>query len=243
MRCLPILIVVLVLGGCAGGAATPGPTTTAGAEEGPAPLPEFVVDDPLEPFNRAIYRFNYEVDTYLLLPIVRGYRFLVPGPVRRGISNFFANLGEIGTAGNALLQARPEVASRAAIRFLVNSSVGLLGFLDVAGAMGVARQPEDFGQTLGRWRVPAGPYLVLPLLGPSSVRDATGTTVDFATSVGLPPGREINQVIYDNPAPLSLYAVDVRASNPFRYYMTGSPFEYDLVRFLYLTRRQLDVAR
>ncbi len=201
------------------------------------------VPDPLEPLNRAIYRFNFEFDTYVYLPIVNAYRYVVPRFLRTGISNFFSNLYEITYANNGLLQGRPEVASRAVIRFAVNSTVGLLGFLDVATELGVHRQAEDFGQTLGWWGVPAGPYLVLPILGPSGVRDGTGTAVDFAASLYVPPGREINEVVYSNPAVLALFLIDARYSQPFRYFSTGSPFDYELVRFLYRQKRDFEIDR
>lgn len=232
----------LVLAACAG---KPPPGTAAASD--PAALAEpasmLAVDDPLETYNRAAYRFNYEFDTYIFLPIVRGYRFVVPAPVRDSIANFFSNLGEIRNAGNGLLQARPEVASRAVIRFAVNSTIGLLGLLDVASELGVEQQREDFGQTLGWWGLGAGPYIVLPFLGPSSLRDTAGLPVDFVITGGVPPGSEINEVVYANPAPYGLEVVNLRETNDFRYYMTGSAFEYDLVRFLYLTQRRLEVQR
>jgi phospholipid-binding lipoprotein MlaA len=201
------------------------------------------IPDPLEPFNRAMYRFNYELDHYVLLPTVNAYRAVVPRPVRTGISNFFSNLTEIPSATNGLLQARPEVASRAVIRFLVNSTVGVLGLFDVAGALGVEQQREDFGQTLGWWGTPAGPFLVLPVLGPSGVRDASGLAVDTAATLYLPPGSEINDRVYGNPAVLGVFVLDQRYVNAFRYFGSGSAFEYDLVRFLYRQQREFEIAR
>lgn len=217
-------------------------TDTAAAGLAMAP-PVMLVEDRFEGFNRAMYRFNFEFDQYVYLPIVRGYRFVVPRPVRTGISNFFSNLGEIRNASNGVLQARPEVASRATIRFVVNSTVGVLGFFDVATRLGVDQQREDFGQTLGWWGVASGPYLVLPILGPSSVRDASGMPVDFALGALAPPGAQLNDVVYATPAPYPLQAVDARETQPFRYYDSGSPFEYDLVRFLYFRAREAEVRR
>lgn len=201
------------------------------------------VPDPLEPMNRAIYRFNFELDSYVLLPIVNAYRYVVPEFLRTGVSNFFNNLLEITNANNGLLQARPEIASRAVIRFAVNSTVGVLGFFDVATKLGVTERREDFGQTLGWWGVPAGPYLVLPVLGPSGARDATGLAVDYAASVYVPPGREINELVFSNPAVLALFIVNARYSQPFRYFSTGSAFDYELVRFLYRTQREFEIQR
>ena len=215
-------------------------TAAAGLAMGP---PVILVEDRFEGFNRAMYRFNFEFDQYVYLPIIRGYRFVVPRPVRTGISNFFSNLGEIRNASNGVLQARPEVASRATIRFIVNSTVGLLGFFDVATRLGVDQQREDFGQTLGWWGVAPGPYLVLPILGPSSVRDATGVPVDFAMGALAPPGAQVSDVVYATPTPYPLQAVDARETQPFRYYDSGSPFEYDLVRFLYFQAREAEIRR
>jgi phospholipid-binding lipoprotein MlaA len=205
--------------------------------------PVIEMEDRFEGFNRSMYRFNFEFDEYVYLPIVRGYRFIVPRPVRTGISNFFSNLGEIRNATNGLLQARPEVASRATIRFLVNSTIGILGVFDVATELGVDQQREDFGQTLGWWGVDAGPFLVLPILGPSSVRDTAGLPADFAMGAFLPPGAQVNDVVYATPAPYPVQAVDARYSQPFRYYGSGSAFEYDLVRFFYFKAREAEVMR
>ncbi len=258
-----LVLTLLLLGACAGNrgadltgagpAATPGPVddgervTLASAEPAAdsavmtAPVTE--VDDRFEGFNRAMYRFNFEFDEYVFLPILRGYRFIVPHPVRRGVSNFFSNLGEIRNGANGLLQARPEVASRATIRFLVNSTIGVLGIFDVATRLGVDQQREDFGQTLGWWGVGAGPYLVLPVLGPSSARDAAGLPADLAIAAVAPPGAQINDVVYATPAPYPLQAVDARETQPFRYYGSGSAFEYDLVRFLYFKARDVEIRR
>lgn len=260
IRFVPGLAVLLLLGACAGShKAGPDPMASPAvvdeveivalqssdaAAHRPQMAPSVIlVEDRFEGFNRAMYRFNFEFDQYVFLPIVRGYRFIVPRPVRTGISNFFSNLGEIRNATNGVLQARPEVASRATVRFLVNSTVGVLGLFDVATRLGVDQQREDFGQTLGWWGAGAGPYLVLPILGPSSVRDGAGLPVDFALGAVAPPGAQINDVIYATPAPYPLQAVDARYTQPFRYYDSGSAFEYDLVRFLYLRAREAEIRK
>jgi phospholipid-binding lipoprotein MlaA len=257
-RLLAPLGALLLLAACAGHSGD-GPTGGPGAiieEEIAAGLasdtaagglalvePVILVEDPFEGFNRAVYRFNFEFDHYVFLPVVRGYRFVVPRPVRTGIANFFSNLGEIRNASNGVLQARPEVASRATIRFLVNSTVGLLGFFDVATKLGVDQQREDFGQTLGWWGLASGPYLVLPILGPSSVRDAAGLPADFAIGTVVPPGPQVNDTVYATPAPYPVQAVNARETQPFRYYDSGSAFEYDLIRFLYFKAREVEIRR
>lgn len=146
----------------------------SGCATGPNANPQ----DPLEPLNRRIYSFNDTVDQVVLKPVATGYRDTVARPVRTGVSNFFGNLRDAWSAFNGLLQAKPKVAAENFMRFNVNTVFGLFGVLDVATEMGIERTTLDFGHTLGRWGVPAGPYLVLPLLGSSSVRDASGLLVD-----------------------------------------------------------------
>ena len=135
--------------------------------------------DPLEPLNRGIYTFNEHVDGLLLKPAAEAYRLLLPDFARTGVSNFFANLGDVTVALNNLLQGKVSNAASDASRVVVNTTVGLLGFIDVASKIGLEKHDEDFGQTLGRWGVGSGPYLVLPLFGPSSFRDAIGRIPDY----------------------------------------------------------------
>jgi phospholipid-binding lipoprotein MlaA len=135
--------------------------------------------DPLEPWNRGVYRFNDVLDTNVVKPVAETYQEVTPDPVRKGVSNFFGNIRDVWSSVNAALQLRPQEAVENLFRVGVNTTLGLGGVLDVASEMGIPRTRMDFGQTLGRWGVPAGPYLVLPLLGPSSVRDAAGTGVQF----------------------------------------------------------------
>ncbi|WP_334134501.1 MlaA family lipoprotein [Tepidimonas sp.] len=146
----------------------------AGCATGPDAHPR----DPLEPFNRGVYRFNEAVDDAVLKPVAEGYQAAVPQPVRTGVANFFGNLRDLWSAVNAALQARPQPAAENFMRFSVNTVLGLGGVLDIASEMGLARTTLDFGHTLGRWGVPSGPYLVLPLLGPSTVRDTVALLAD-----------------------------------------------------------------
>ena len=139
-------------------------------------------DDPLEPINRVIFEFNEVVDDNILEPVAKGYKYVTPDPVEKGISNFFSNLGEINTIANDLLQLKFQQAAKDSLRFVVNSTIGVLGVFDVATTLGLSKNKEDFGQTLGFWGVPNGPYLVLPFLGPSSFRDAPGAFVDYELS-------------------------------------------------------------
>lgn len=134
--------------------------------------------DPLEPYNRVMTTFNERLDDVVLRPVATAYRDVAPRPVRTGVSNFFGNLGDAWSFVNSVLQLRGRDAYESLVRFNVNTVFGLGGVLDVAGEMGLPRRKQDFGLTLGRWGVPTGPYLVLPLLGPSTVRDTAALPVD-----------------------------------------------------------------
>ncbi len=135
--------------------------------------------DPLEPVNRVIHDFNETVDRAVMKPIAQGYRAITPGFVQTGVRNFFSNLDDVTVLANNLLQFKIEQSARDFMRLAVNSTLGLLGVLDVASEMGLRKHDEDFGQTLGRWGVNAGPYLVLPFFGPSNFRDTAGMFVDM----------------------------------------------------------------
>ena len=137
--------------------------------------------DPLEPMNRAIYSFNDGVDKAIFKPLAEGYRAVLPAAVRNGIGNFFANINDVLIALNNLLQGKIINAVSDLGRVVVNTTVGILGLMDVATEFGLEKHNEDFGQTLGYWGIGDGPYLVIPLLGPSNVRDAVGKVVDFKT--------------------------------------------------------------
>lgn len=138
--------------------------------------------DPLEPFNRVVYKANDALDRAILKPVAKGYRAAVPLPIRSGVSNLLDNLRDVPTALNGVLQGRFRQAASDTGRFVINSSIGILGIFDVASHMGLQKHDEDFGQTLGLWGLGSGPYLMLPLLGPSTVRDGSGLIVDFATT-------------------------------------------------------------
>src|SRR3954454_24641849 len=140
------------------------------------------VYDPLEALNRRVYRFNTTFDRWVFLPVAGGYQRVVPDPVRQGVANFFRNLGEFRNGLNGALQPRPAVFGTAAGRLVVNSTVGVLGLFDVATGLGLPEHREDFGQTLGRRGGTPGAYRVLPVLGPSDVRDAGATAVDTAAT-------------------------------------------------------------
>lgn len=164
-RLMILLLAMLILGGCA---STGGPSA----------------NDPIEGVNRGVYDFNEGLDTYALAPASRGWTRITSDGVRTSVDNFFTNLESPGYVLNDLLQGKPGDAGRESVRFVVNTTVGLLGLFDPAAAfMGLEGRAEDFGQTLGVWGVDSGPYLVLPLFGPSDTRDVTQYPVAHYTNV------------------------------------------------------------
>jgi phospholipid-binding lipoprotein MlaA len=167
-------MLAVLLGGLAGCATRP-----------PASDPEALADyrqtnDPLEPTNRAMYTFNNALDTAILKPVAQGYRYVVPAPVRGGIHNVLVNLGTPVQFSNDVLDGKPRRAGDTTMRFLINSTVGVLGFFDVAKNWGYPDHDTDFGMTLALWGLPEGPFLFLPVFGPSDPRDAVGLGVNAA---------------------------------------------------------------
>jgi len=189
-------------------------------------------NDPWEPLNRKIFIFNDTLDEYVLLPVARGYRRIMPDPAERGVSNFIANVNEFNSIFNSFLQGKPGDAFRSAGRFLLNTTMGLAGFIDVATPMGIEPSPADFGQTLYTWGVDSGPYLVVPVLGPRTVRSAAGTFIDGYTS--LPNRLENGDWAYPFRA---LEGIDLRAQLiKADEIITGD--RYVFIRNAYLQRRQ-----
>ncbi|MET0856236.1 MAG: VacJ family lipoprotein [Telluria sp.] len=177
---VPLWVVSALLAGCATG-------------------PDAIPGDPLEPFNRTMFRVNDKIDQYVAIPLAKGYRKVTPSPVRTAVTNFFNNLGDVGNTINNALQGKGEDAVNSLMRFALNSTFGLAGLIDIATPAGIRKRPQDFGLTLGTWRVPSGPYLVLPLFGPSSFRDGTGLIVDF----------QLDPVTYTEPRVRNpMYALD-----------------------------------
>ena len=203
---------------------------------------EFAVYDPAESANKEVYKFNAELDKYVLIPIVDAYKYVTPEVLRKGVQNFFLNVGEVNNFGNAVLQLHPEQATATVLRFTINSTVGLLGTVDVATYWGIKRAPADFGETLGRWGTAPGAYVVLPVLGPSNVRDTIGKAVDYATLTIIIPEHIQNSVPYEVIA-YGVQPLNGRYSNNFRYYSSGSPFEYELVRYIVNQTRELQIQK
>jgi len=218
---LPLLLVALLAsGGCAS-------TQTA---ENTNP------DDPWEGFNRKVFAFNDVLDRYALKPVARGYRTITPDPVETGVGNFFSNLGEIRTALNSVLQGKPANAGLATSRFLINSTVGIGGLLDYATLMEITADKEDFGQTLAVWGWDDSRYLVLPFLGPSTLRDTTGLPADIAAYPVT--------YVEDDTVRISLTAlnlIDTRAGLLDQEELIRGD-RYRFIRDAYLQSRQFEVS-
>ncbi|MBQ0712194.1 MAG: VacJ family lipoprotein [Porticoccus sp.] len=198
--------------------------------------------DPWEGFNRGMYHFNAAFDRYIFLPVVKAYTYVTPNVVEDSVSNIFSNLFEINNLVNSILQLKPTATLETTERFLINSTVGLAGIFDVASKWGIYEHDEDFGQTLGHYGVGEGPYIVLPIAGPSNLRDTTGLITDSLIFTEI----DILNLDDHNKRKAAFYllnAIDRRHRTGFRYYDSGSPFEYELIRLMYTEKRKLDIAR
>ncbi len=182
-RLLPVALLALWLAGCAGSGAV--------RDHVPADIASDETWDPFEGFNRAMFTFNEKFDAWLLKPVAKGYGRLLPRPVKTGIGNFFSNLLQPAIAVNDLLQGKPAHSGRDLGRFVVNTTVGVLGFMDVAKSIGLEPREEDWGQTFAVWGVGDGPYFVWPIIGPRYLRDTLGWGFDWAS----------NPVTYLEPVP------------------------------------------
>lgn len=218
------LTILVLLGALATGCAS---VSQPGAQGNP--------DDPWEGFNRGTFAFNEKLDAWVLKPVAQGYDTVTPGPVRVGVTNFFGNLGDIWVGVNNLLQGKPVDALSDLGRFVVNSTMGVAGLIDVASPMGLERHGEDFGQTLAVWGVGGGPYVVLPVFGPRTLRDSGGLLFDMTADA-------LNLVEHD-PSRYSmsgLRLIDMRADflPAEKLVNEASLDKYAYLRSAYLQRRR-----
>lgn len=194
--------------------------------------------DPYESYNRAMFTFNDKVDTYALKPVATVYRDVTPSFVQTGVGNFFGNLSDAWSGVNNLLQGKGEDGMTDITRFALNSTLGVLGLFDIASPAGLEKHKEDFGQTLGVWGLESGPYLVLPLLGPSTVRDTVALPADWAGNIW-----QYKDPVHVRNIGTGVNVVDTRAS----LLDAGSLFEdaaldrYEFLRDGYLQRRESQV--
>jgi len=230
---------IMALGLIAGMALSLSACSTTSQTGEPVMVGDEVISDPLEDVNRAVFAINEGVDKAVVEPIARGYRYVAPKPIRQGVRNFLRNLKSPIVMGNELLQGDMEGLANASGRLFINTLLGVGGIFDIADMGGIPYESEDFGQTLGVWGVGHGPYVVLPLMGPSSVRDASGMMVDsFADPVRLylfNTDREwlhytrVGLTVLDTREELLDIIDDLRA-NSFDYYAA--------IRSAYYQRRQ-----
>lgn len=209
---------------------------TAVGLSGCATGPDADPRDPLEPLNRAVHSFNNDLlDRAVLEPLAQGYNYITPAPVNRGVTNFFNNLRDVRSAVNNLLQFKIGRAFSDVGRVAINSTLGILGLMDVASNMDLPSYKEDFGQTLGVWGFSSGPFIVLPFLGPSSTRDGVGLVADWFTD-------PVNYVKDDTvqTSLVGLRIIDTRADllNASRVVDQGALDPYAFIRDAYLQRRQ-----
>ncbi|HCE35024.1 MAG TPA: ABC transporter [Gammaproteobacteria bacterium] len=194
--------------------------------------------DPFEDINRTVYGFNETVDDNLLEPVSRAYKDHVPEVAQDGVSNFFGNLRDVSTLANQILQFKPVESIETLGRILVNSTIGLGGLFDVASDMGLTTDDEDFGQTMGVWGVEEGPYVVLPLLGPSTVRDGAGLFVDTTSDANMIDKTEGIGFISSS----TINIIDKRVKLlPVTDMLDLSDDPYTMMRSSYLQKRKFDV--
>jgi phospholipid-binding lipoprotein MlaA len=199
----------------------------------PADAPSMYTYDPWERLNRFTYRFNARFDEAIFLRLANAYR-RVPSPIRSGVHNFFGNLTEIDSVINYTLQWRLKLGAKSLGRFVINSTIGIGGLFDVAAKFKLAAAPTGLSTTMAKWGMHPGPYLVIPLLGPSTLREGLGFLGDFGTLYGINIAN-----LYQGNVSWGLdviNGVDQRSNIDFRYYSTGSPFEYENIRFLYVRK-------
>jgi phospholipid-binding lipoprotein MlaA len=202
-----------------------------------ADAPSMFSYDPWQRINRMTYRFNARADEAVMLPVANAYRRL-PAVVRAGVHNVFANLAEIDSVVNYVFQVRPGHAARSLGRLVINSTVGIAGLFDVAKSWGLAPASTGLSATLSTWGMHPGPYFVVPFLGPSTLRDSVGLVGDY----GVLHVVNVAQLYRGNVAWAlgTTTVIDERANSSFRYYGSGSPFEYERIRFLYVRKRLLE---
>jgi phospholipid-binding lipoprotein MlaA len=194
--------------------------------------------DPYEGFNRAMFSFNDTVDTYALKPVATAYKNVLPSFVQTGVNNFFGNLADAWTAINNLLQGNGQAGMSDVSRFALNSTFGIVGLFDIASEAGLQKHKEDFGQTLGVWGVPSGPYLMLPLLGPSTVRDTVALPADFKGDIW-----EYKEPVYIRNTGTVLRVVDARANllDASSLLEDAALDRYEFIRDGYLQRRESQI--
>ncbi len=195
--------------------------------------------DPWEKYNRKVFKFNKAVDEAFLKPIAKGYQAVTPDFIEKGVANVFSNLFDISSSLNNLLQGKPKKAGSDAARFVINSTLGVLGLFDVASKTGLTKHQEDFGQTLAVWGVKSGPYLMLPLFGPSTLRDTPARVVDYYSYPLAYVEHDVTRWELS-----AMYYIDQRSYLLYAEEAIGTQFfdPYAVLRDAYLKRRAILIA-
>lgn len=200
------------------------------------PLQSFANNDPLEPLNRFVFKVNDTLDVFVVVPVTRVYQAVTPKFVETRVVNFFDNLNGLTSIVNSLGQLKIKKSVRHTGQFVINSTVGLLGFFDVARHVGLEEEHEDFGQTLAFWNIPSGPYIVLPIFGPSTIRDSVGLGFDQFT-------YPVNHAPLNEKALWSIYGMDLISARAellkYEAMITGD--RYEMIKELYLQSREYDI--
>ncbi len=217
-----LVVLLLLVSGCA--------TTSGDLKENP---------DPWESFNRKVFKFNTTLDDAIVKPVTRGYQAVTPDFVEKGVANVFSNLFDVSNSLNNLLQGKPRLAGNDAARFVINSTLGVLGLFDVASKTGLTKHQEDFGQTLAVWGLDSGPYLMLPFVGPSTLRDTPGRVVDYYTYPLAYVSHDLTRIELTG-----LYYLDLRSYLLYAEDAIGTQFfdPYAVLRDAYLERRAILIA-
>lgn len=210
------------------------------------PNETFAIDayDPWEKYNRTMYKYNAVFDRKVFLPAVSAYHTITTQPMRDGIHNAFSNLGELSTLINAVIQGNLKSSWITTQRIAINSTIGVLGLFDAATEdYKLIKQNHDFGQTLAHYGAKPGPYMILPLLGPSTLRDTIDIVGDYVIILAIDPIGLYDQEFIVRYSVEMLNSIAIRDNIDVKYYQSQSPFEYDMVRFLYLKARNYQIAQ
>ncbi len=223
-RCFRVGLVALVVAvsGCA----------TTGSPQADNP-------DPWERYNRKVFQFNKALDDAVFKPVAKAYQAITPDFIEKGVANVYSNLFDISSSLNNLLQGKPKMAGSDAARFVINSTLGVLGLFDVASKTGLTKHQEDFGQTLAVWGVESGPYLMLPFFGPSTLRDAPALAVDYYSYPLAYVSHDLTRWELS-----AMYYIDQRSYLLYAEEAIGTEFfdPYAVLRDAYLERRELLIA-
>ncbi|MFM2343636.1 MAG: hypothetical protein RLZZ210_244 [Pseudomonadota bacterium] len=194
--------------------------------------------DHIEGVNRKVFGFNEKVDEYFLKPVATGYNNYTPAPLKSAISNIYNNIEDVYSIANNVLQLKPQGVAEDTMRVAINTVLGLGGTIDIASKAGILRHKEDFGQTMGYWGIPDGPYIVLPILGPSTLRDTFGTALNTTLSPSALMHKDLERIVYNSVNIVRLRANLLDVTNSVDELALD---KYNFVKNAYLQKRKYDI--